>query len=164
MNKMLYAILKDSTFATKMDALIAAVKPNAADIPLTPPPGMTADDVEEGITELNSNLTDLNNSSVTLSLNQATGKISSISGSTHRKGNVVEVNLTIGMNNYESSNWIELGTVNVPPTATIRQNFISDNYLTDAKAVRVQIDATTGLIKCFYGGAATYYCSFCYVV
>lgn len=52
-------ILTDATFATKMDALAAAVKPNASDIPLTPPSGMTATNVQDGFSEIKQSLSDL---------------------------------------------------------------------------------------------------------
>lgn len=52
-------ILTDATFATKMDALAAAVKPDASDIPLTPPSGMTATNVQDGFSEIKQSLSDL---------------------------------------------------------------------------------------------------------
>lgn len=51
-------ILTDATFATKMDALAAAVKPDASDIPLTPPSGMTATNVQDGFSEIKQSLSD----------------------------------------------------------------------------------------------------------
>lgn len=63
-------ILTDATFATKMDALAAAVKPDASDIPLTPPSGMTATNVQDGFSEIKQSLSDLVQS-ITLS-NQTT--------------------------------------------------------------------------------------------
>lgn len=53
-------ILTDATFATKMDALAAAVKPDASDIPLTPPSGMTATNVQDGFSEIKQSLSNLN--------------------------------------------------------------------------------------------------------
>lgn len=43
----------------KLQGLINAVKPTAAEIPLAPITGMTADDVQEGVAELKSNLSEL---------------------------------------------------------------------------------------------------------
>lgn len=52
-------VTEAQNIVTKLQALINAVKPTAADIPLAAISGMTADDVQEGVEELNSNLTDL---------------------------------------------------------------------------------------------------------
>lgn len=62
-------ILTDATFATKMDALAAAVKPDASDIPLTPPSGMTATNVQDGFSEIKQSLSHYKDYTVTLSAN-----------------------------------------------------------------------------------------------
>lgn len=62
-------ILTDATFATKMDALAAAVKPDASDIPLTPPSGMTATNVQDGFSEIKQSLSYYKDYTVTLSAN-----------------------------------------------------------------------------------------------
>lgn len=49
-------ITQATAIVTQLQALINAVKPNAADIPLAPITGMSADDVQEGISELKSSL------------------------------------------------------------------------------------------------------------
>lgn len=58
-------ILTDATFATKMDALAAAVKPDASDIPLTPPSGMTATNVQDGFSEIKQSLSQLHYGTMT---------------------------------------------------------------------------------------------------
>lgn len=49
-------VTEAQNIVTKLQALINAVKPTAADIPLAAISGMTADDVQEGVEELNSKL------------------------------------------------------------------------------------------------------------
>ena len=51
-------VTEAQNIVTKLQALINAVKPTAADIPLAAISGMTADDVQEGVAELKSNLDD----------------------------------------------------------------------------------------------------------
>lgn len=106
----------------------------------------------EDISEIKSSLSD----SVTLSLNQASGKISAISGSAYRQGKVVFVSIDLTMNAAEGSNWIELGTISPAPPKNIRQNILSDTNMSGATVIRTQIDATTGKIKIFFGGANSY--------
>jgi len=61
-------IMTDATgqeIVDKLGELASAVKPNASDIPLTPPSGMTATNVQDGISELKQSLTDLQFKAVT---------------------------------------------------------------------------------------------------
>lgn len=51
-------VTEAQNIVTKLQSLINAVKPTAADIPLAPISGMTADDVQEGVAELKSKLAD----------------------------------------------------------------------------------------------------------
>ena len=57
-------VTEAQNIVTKLQALINAVKPTAADIPLAAISGMTADDVQEGVEELNSNLSNLKGVSI----------------------------------------------------------------------------------------------------
>lgn len=59
-------ITQAQAIATKLQALINAVKPNASDIPLAPITGMNADDVQEGISELKDTLTNFTPFTVTI--------------------------------------------------------------------------------------------------
>ena len=57
-------ILTDATgqdIVDKLDELVGAVRPTASDIPLTPPSGMTATNVQDGFSEIKQSLVDLNN-------------------------------------------------------------------------------------------------------
>ena len=109
-------------------------------------------EAREDISEIKQSLSDL----VTLSLNQASGKISSIGGKAYRQGKVIFVSIDLTMNATENSNWIELGTISPAPPKNIRQNTLSDSNMSGATVIRTQIDATTGKIKIFFGGANSY--------
>lgn len=55
-------ILTDATgqdIVDKLDELVGAVRPTASDIPLTPPSGMTATNVQDGFSEIKQSLSDL---------------------------------------------------------------------------------------------------------
>lgn len=61
-------ILTDATgqdIVDKLDELVGAVRPDASDIPLTPPSGMTATNVQDGFSEIKQSLSDLDTVSET---------------------------------------------------------------------------------------------------
>ena len=98
-------ILTDATgqdIVDKLDELVGAVRPTASDIPLTPPSGMTATNVQDGFSEINQSLSHYKDYTVTLSAN------SYVSPFTHLGTQNINGNLD-GHTNYKITSILLLG-------------------------------------------------------
>ena len=108
-------VTQAQAIVTKLQGIISAVKPNASDIPLAPIPGMSANNVQLGISELKGTLDGFKYISATLA-NQ-TGRKEIVTDST-LYGNYIVLGYMV---NYGGSYWLwngpdEIKEVIITPT------------------------------------------------
>lgn len=94
-------------------------------------------------------------SDVTLTLNEPSGIVSSVSGSAIRKGNIVEIDIQLVLSGGASSDWVVIGTVSKHPINNILINIVGDGHTTE-RALRVNVLSNTGAIRVFHGASGTY--------
>lgn len=129
--------------------------------------GMQADDVQDAITELKSNLTDLLASECTFTpVTSPSSPVTSISGaSMHRNGKNVYLHFTVQMSGRADSG-ITLGTVSPPPAEGFRMNFFQYNVNTASAPLSLVISGDTGSgvgnVSMLKGGSGTYECYLSY--
>ena len=93
-------------------------------------------------------------SSVTLTLNEPSGIVSSISGSALRDGKTVEVDIQLTLSNGASSDWVNLGSISKAPINNILINTSGDGHTTE-RVLRFNI-LSTGTIRIFHGASGTF--------
>ena len=131
-------VAEAQNIVTKLQSLINAVKPTAADIPLAAISGMTADDVQEGVAELKSNLT--NNTYSTTGLTTHTDATLQYGGYV-TVGKMVIVNMRIDItNSIGAYNEIVKG---LPYPVSYASNYIA---ITDSKGLGMYL-STGGSIQ-----------------
>lgn len=128
-------ILTDATFATKMDALAAAVKPDASDIPLTPPSGMTATNVQDGFSEIKQSLVDLKTSTF---LGRTQSKIDT---------SAQTVSLSENFNDYLLINIEFRESSNILATLTLLSEYI--NITTSTASAQLYVGQQSGYVKVY---------------
>ena len=97
----------------------------------------------------------LNSNSVSMTLNQPSGKITSVSGQAYRQGKIVIIVMSVTLSGSEYSNWLELGNISPAPPSQVKVVVPADINMANSSLLRVVVNPD-GKIRAFYGGANSF--------